>query len=777
MSSSISNGNGKEQIITKKLESANEMSDIQFAKLNMIIKATNIGLWDMKVVADDPINPENAIVWSDEFRNFMGFKDENDFPNVIGSWSNNLHPDDAERTANAILAHLLDKTGKTPYDIEFRLKKKNGEYAYVRATSATVRDDEGNPIYAAGALVDMSEKKSLIDKAEEQKAEAENANRAKSEFLSHMSHELRTPMNAVIGAAGIQLQNKSIPSDVREAFSVIYNSGNLLLNIINDILDLSKIESGKFEIKPSYYEIPSLIHDTMQLNLLRYESKAINFNIKIDEATPLNLLGDELRIKQILNNILSNAFKYTDKGEVELSVSSRKENGVCILVLRVSDTGQGLTKEQIEKLYDAYERFNIDVNQTIVGVGLGLHITKNLVGLMNGEIHVESQPNKGTTFTIELPQKLVSDSVCGADMTDKLRNNRFQRGEKHGAQTSHRYMPYGRVLVVDDVESNLYVAKNMLLAYGIKVETVSSGFEAIEKIKNGNEYDVVFMDYMMPKMDGIQTAAIIRDTGYALPIIALTANAIVGTDKKLLTSGFDDYMTKPIDARELNTLLNRFIYDKQPPEVIEAAKREAKRRQEGGVLPKSIQSLLKRSGFAAAAVRDINNAIAVLKSTLDELESGSPQKDYDLTLFTTTVHGMKSALMNIEETELSSVAFELEQAGKNNDIKLIASKTPGFVNSLISLGERFKKAQTDSSDKKACAPSMALSCLCEKLDEILKACKTFNKRAAKSILDDLTQQPWSDEISKALEEISLCLIRGEFVKINPIVQALKKACS
>ncbi|MCL2444241.1 MAG: ATP-binding protein, partial [Treponema sp.] len=471
-------------------------------KLNMAMDAGNVYMWEMDVNKDDPVNPANEVIWPNEFRHLLGYKDENELPNLASSLQKCMHPDDWKWVPDAVARHMLDKTDQTPYNVEYRVLKKNGECMYIHATGKTIRDKDGNPLHTAGTIIDITPMKKLIFEAEKQRAEAEAANKTKSEFLSHISHEIRTPMNAILGTAEIQLQKDTNSPDTEEAFNMVYSSGNLLLNIINDILDLSKIEAGKLEIMVAQYDIPSIIYDTVQLNLLRYESKPIDFNLYIDKNTPIDILGDELRIKQILNNILSNSFKYTEKGTVELSVRAdfepnvKAENGKFVLVLRISDTGQGMTEEQMNKLFDEYTRFNLDTNRTIVGTGLGMHITKRLIDAMNGEITVKSEIGKGSVFTVRLPQEQVGDNVCGAELAGKLRSSRFKNMLKlNRAHIVHEYMPYGSVLIVDDVESNLYVAKGMLLPYGLKIETAYSGFEAVEKIRNGNIYDIIFMDH------------------------------------------------------------------------------------------------------------------------------------------------------------------------------------------------------------------------------------------------------------------------------------------
>jgi signal transduction histidine kinase/DNA-binding response OmpR family regulator len=419
--------------------------------------------------------------------------------------------------------------------------------------------------------------------AEMRKTEiAEESNKAKSDFLARVSHEIRTPMNAILGITEIQLQDEKHSPVTKKAFERIYNSGDLLLGIINDILDLSKIEAGKLVLNPARYDIASLIHDIVQINMMRYETKSLEFILDVHEKLPLLFIGDELRIKQILSNLLSNAFKYTDKGSVKLIVyadEDQKDASKETLVFVVSDTGQGMTPDQIEKLGTEYSRFNMEANRETEGTGLGMNITRNLVHLMNGSLSVESTPGIGTTFTVRLPQERVADSaVIGKGMAENLMEINLDNTVKMRAfQINREFMPYGRVLVVDDVETNLYVARGLLSPYGLTVETVLSGFEAIDKVKDGSVYDIIFMDHMMPRMDGIEAAKIIRDLGYAKPIVALTANAIAGQAAIFMENGFDDFISKPIDTRQLNMVLNKLVRDKYPHEVVESARKQKDR--------------------------------------------------------------------------------------------------------------------------------------------------------------------------------------------------------
>jgi len=613
------------------------------------------------------------------------------------------------------------------------------------------------------------------EKAVAAREAAKESNRYKSEFLSHISHEIRTPINAVLGTAEIELQKETITPDVEEAFGRVYSSGNLLLNIINDLLDLSKVEAGKLELIPTKYELSGLIYDTMQLNLMRHESKPIEFNLKIDENTPHDLFGDELRIKQVLNNILSNAFKYTDTGEIELSVSAETfdeatdaspgRHSDCVLILRVSDTGQGMTEEQIGKLFEEYTRFNTDVNRTTIGTGLGMTITKRLLDIMSGHIFIESSPGKGSVFTVRLPQKCIGSAVCGPEMAERLHSNRFQNMLKlRKAKIAHEYMPYGSILIVDDVESNLYVAKGMMMPYGLKIETASSGYKAVDKIREGNEYDIVFMDHMMPRMNGIEATKIIRDMGYKSPVIALTANAATGQSEMFINNGFDGYISKPIDMRELNVYLNRFIRDKHSTEEVEAARQQMRQ----GKLDSG-------KGHKAGRKEELMTAIIIdMEHTLSVLEDLVPKLNVidapEMALFTTTVHGIKSALLHIGETEMSAVALKLEVAGNDRNIDEISARTPAFMQSLRSIIDQYKLRPADAAAEKISHDDMAF--LQEKLAEIKTACEQIRKSAAKAALDELKQKAWPRTTNGLLDEISVYLLHGEFKKV---VAAVEKA--
>ena len=593
----------------------------------------------------------------------------------------------------------------------------------------------------------------------------------KSNFLATMSHEIRTPLNAILGMTEIQIQNSGHPPSTSEAFIKINNSGNLLLNIINDILDLSKIEAGKLELVPVKYEVASLINDIIQLNYIRYESKPIEFKIDIDENIPSVLIGDELRIKQILNNLLSNAFKYTDSGEVCLSINAEcvgRGGGAVIvtLVFQVKDTGQGMTPDQVSKLFDEYTRFNLEANRTTEGAGLGMTITRNLVDLMYGKINVKSAINEGTTVTVRLPQKndgIGIRGIIGREAAENLRQFRLGNSTQlKKNQVTHEYMPYGHILIVDDVETNLYVAKGLMAPYGLKIDLATSGFEAIDKVKAGTIYDAVFMDHMMPKMDGIETTKQLRRMNYMYPVVALTANALAGQAEMFLKNGFDDFISKPIDIRQLNTCLNRLIRDKQPAEVIEAAQKEKlemEKKQKPGNNHHQIDSQL-----AVVFARDAEKAVESIKTSM----KNNLTDENDLHMYIINVHAMKSALANIKANELSSTALRLEQAGREKDINVILSETNDFLEKLETVVNEIKAKQQENIITED--TEEALELLKEKLNLIKESCAAMDKKTAKNALNELREKTWSHKTGELINSITEHLLHSEFEEVSALVE-------
>jgi len=401
-------------------------------------------------------------------------------------------------------------------------------------------------------------------KEEKMRIAAEEENRAKTRFLARMSHEIRTPMNAVLGITEMELR-KPHPQETKEAFMRIHKSSGLQLSIINDILDIAKVEAGKMEIIPVSYDMSGFIMDSVQLNLIYRNSDRVEFRLYVDERLPVSLIGDELRIKQIVNNLMSNAFKYTQEGLVTIRFSADYTAvHELILLIEIEDTGRGMTQEQVNRLFNEdFIRFDEQANHKIEGAGLGMSIVCHMVNMMGGGAEVKSFPGKGSLFSVWIPQKADSEYTLGKETANNLEQLNFDKLEANPvAEMTLTPMPYGRVLVVDDMEINLYVAQEMLKAYEINAEIIESGEEAVSQIEAGAVYDIIFMDHMMPGMDGIEAAKRIRDTGYPHPIVALTANAVEGMAELFESSGFSGFISKPIDLNQLDGYLLKFIRNK-----------------------------------------------------------------------------------------------------------------------------------------------------------------------------------------------------------------------
>ena len=655
-------------------------------------------------------------------------------------------------TLASMLALAIGKDGTSRHDIVLNSPNNNKPRIY-RITNTPMLDKNVD-----GIIINWHD----ITDIKEAQNRAEEASRSKSKFLATMSHEIRTPMNAIIGITQIQLQKKDLPEEYSSALKIIHDSGSNLLKIINDILDLSKIETGKFQLDLHDYDIPSLINDTVQINTVRIGSKPIEFILDIDKNLPQKLHGDEFRIKQILNNLLSNAIKYTEKGYVKLSVSHLARGDSVILRFAVADTGQGIKQSNINELFTEYTQFNTEANRKIEGTGLGLAITKKLVSLMNGTIDVESEFGKGSIFTVTIKQKIVNAEKLGAELSQQLQNFRFV-GEKQHSKTniSIEPMPYGKVLVVDDVESNLSVAEGLMLPYGLQIETVDSGYAAIDKVKDGETYDVIFMDHMMPGMDGIETTKKLREMGYNSSIVALTANVLMGSDEVFLKSGFDGFVSKPIDLRHLNAILNKFVRDKHLEEA-KKYKATEKTIQTNEISPKLFEVFCRDAEKAAATLRKI--------FTENQLQCQSGIKS-----FTTTVHGMKSALANIGEKEKSALALELELASRNDNIEFVIANIESFIEMLETMikdltDKGLALQKTVQADTDITEDTVFLK---EQLLIIKTACENYDDTQAYITLDLLKKKSWKTETSVSLERLrDILFLDSDFEEAASLVNTL-----
>jgi signal transduction histidine kinase/FixJ family two-component response regulator/PAS domain-containing protein/HPt (histidine-containing phosphotransfer) domain-containing protein len=713
---------------------ADRMNDSIMAGMELL--GSSVGVDRVQIWQSETIDGELYAVRKYEWRSEFGKRKINVSPLLkipyreISEWEEKLM--DGEYISSP-MNELPSKYQKLlgPFDIKsiliiplFMQDKFWGFFSLEDCRSERIFSEEEIKILQSGGLLvsnaflrsDMTQNlRNSAERLEAALKDAQEANQAKSKFLATMSHEIRTPMNVILGVTESQLLDDKLLPEQRENYGKIYDSGSLLLSIINDILDLSKIEAGKFELISAKYNVLSLINDTANMCLMQYGHKQLKFKLHVDENIPVHLFGDELRIKQVAYNMLSNAFKYTNAGEVNLSFNAEDTTETAV-VLRISvrDTGQGMTPEQIAKIFDEYSRFNLEANRTTVGTGLGMAITRNLVKMMNGRILVESVPEKGTTITVLIPQQIAAPGLLGKEAADNIQNFKFSSQTRgRAAKIVRESMPYGKVLVVDDMKSNLDVARMLLKPYKISVDTAESGFEAVDKIANGGVYDIVFMDHMMPKMDGLETTGKIRALGYTNPIIALTANAVTGQQEIFMSSGFDGYISKPIDLRQLNDSLNKHVRDRHlghsEPAAVEAEEIPGKSLPEGEALNTveiNIQGVDADKCFELF-YSGADMLISVLRSyvpnaldNIEKMKNFSPVAIKDYTVY---VHGLKSISANICADEICEAAYRLEMASKNEDIDAVTAGNEPLINEVKKLTERIQ-SWLDNYDKTKTRP-------------------------------------------------------------------------
>ena len=523
-------------------------------------------------------------------------------------------------------------------------------------TSSMVCDEYGEMQNTIVTLVDITYEEELLERLRV-------SDRAKTDFLTNMSHEIRTPINGIMGMNSLLLrQIDTLPREkIAEYAGNMQRASRTLLAIVNDILDISKIESGKMELLCEGYELASLINDCYTIVASNCKKKNLNLYMEIDENLPSILYGDDVRIRQIVNNFLSNAVKYTKRGHVILKISySRIDEENINLRIDVKDSGIGIRKKDMENLFQNFTRLEEHKNRNIEGTGLGLSLTKRLVDMMHGEVLVESQYGEGSTFTAIIPQKVICEDGIG-DMKQIFENYELSVG----AMMPVPQFAGTHILVVDDMEMNRIVAKEMLLQTGAIVDVAGSGEEGLTLMKE-QHYDLIFMDQMMPDMDGIATFEEMKRMNHqnkTTPVIAMTANAVKGAKEMYLQHGFADYISKPIFEEKMWKILERFLADKQT-EAVE------KKNPDGGA-EENKKSLQERFPYLdteqgmSVCMEDKDFYLKILKVYLKDEMVDTLQQDYeagDWAQYQIHVHGLKNVSANIGAMELSGQFKGLEYA-------------------------------------------------------------------------------------------------------------------
>ena len=533
---------------------------------------------------------------------------------------------------------------------------------------------------------------------------AEQANRAKSEFLANMSHEIRTPMNSILGFCELILREKGLSKRTREYCMDMRSSGRSLLHIINDVLDFSRIEAGKLSITENSYELSSLARDISNMFAFRAREKGLGWEVEVDESIPDSLYGDVYRVRQVIINLVSNAIKYTEHGSVRMTVRSLEDTFAAgeylTLEITVRDTGIGIRKEDQAKLFQKFERVDMERNSTVEGTGLGLAISRSLLEMMGGSIRVESVYGEGSAFTVTIPQRIVSAEPIG-DFRISADNEEDSRESGHEAFRA----PDARLLIVDDTRMNIAVAVGLLQKTGIRIDTAESGLEAVD-LAEKNAYDLILMDQRMPGMSGTDAFRRIRSAEGGLnvstPVICLTADAIVGAKERYTAEGFTDYLSKPVSGDALEEALLRYL----PAEKIVRVS-QGKAPAEDAENRSLCESLSFEGLDPEIGLRWCQQDAALYRSLLREYVRGAEARQAKMGEFIRAkdwknygimIHSLKSSSATIGASALSEAAADLESAALEERESFVEKAHPLAMEQFCRITERIRKVLPPSED-------------------------------------------------------------------------------
>ncbi len=610
--------------------------------------------------------------------------------------------------------------------------------------------DEAGKIQGSVILIlDMTDTKAYIDEIKRVRQQAEKASIAKSEFLANMSHEIRTPMNAIIGLNDV-IMEESEDTEIYAHAKDVQSAAKNLLAIINDILDLSKVEAGKMELVYANYYIKTVADEVIGMMDMAASQRGLVMKYECDQTIPCRYNGDDGRIKQILINILSNAIKFTKKGYVRAYITGKpgRSEDEETLIITVEDTGCGIREEDLSKIFEDFRQVDSKRNRSAEGTGLGLAIVKHLVEMMEGTIEVESTYGQGTTVTIIIPQKIV-DVTPVSEMPEIPQTDQ--------KLTDFFTAPGMKVLIVDDNVINRKVARSFLKSYEFDLAEAESGPEAIELVRN-DRYDIIFMDHMMPGMDGIEAVDIIRrdcgENGTTPVIVALTANAMEGMREQFLQSGFQDFIAKPLDRRELNQLLLRWV-----PEKYRRSEEQTKDSKSLDPMNFQIDGLDMQAAmqFFSGDEEDFADLLDLYcEDGKRKIPLLSELAETDIVRYQIEVHGLKSASANIGAMKVSEMARVQENAASQGDRELITEQFPVLLAEYETLLEQIKlflNQRRQENDNREKLPALPIQELRRQVAEALERLKHFQSRECAQRVDELLLHELPDDIAEQLSQI------------------------
>ncbi len=583
-------------------------------RMALALEGGDLGLWDLNIKT-------GVCVFNERWVNMIGYRLD-EFEQSMQAWESHLHPDDHDRSLSTFQDHL---DGKTEYfELEHRLRTKEGEWKWILARGKMLeRDQYGDPLRAVGTHLDITDHKKSEQALEEAKKEAERANQAKSGFLANMSHELRTPLNSIMGLTGLVLEDTAISQDNREMTETVYKSAVNLLEIVNDILDISKIESGNVILEKVGFDLKNMVNNVVEEMASMARSKGLSFNHGYESENIPDLVGDSFRVGRILTNLISNAIKYTDKGSIDVVVDCKtlKKDKIEVFCI-VKDTGLGISKDKLDSIFDKFTQADASITRRFGGTGLGLAITKDLVDIMGGTIGVESALGKGSSFWFRIPFDV--EDKTGQKTQDEEKKK--HKAKSRSASPSRIKVEDARVLVAEDHLLNQDLVKRLLRRMGfLQVDLEENGQCALDACEK-NKYDLILMDCHMPEKNGYEATEEIRErekgTDHHIPIIALTADAMAGTREKCLETGMDEYITKPIDMKILKETIGQWIAFSEEEKNNEEERKETGSEETlpvdmkilGGYAdsPEELQSLI------AVFIKQSDGSMAVLKASCVE---------------------------------------------------------------------------------------------------------------------------------------------------------------